>query len=86
MLDLDGIEQSLPIDRGRTHWQGCYTEWRHRACAIVRLLALARAGRLMRAAGANLRVCSAVRETGSCGQCERLWDEAEAAWREADGA
>ena len=52
---------------------------------ISSLLALARAGRLMRAAGANLRVCSAVRETGSCGPCEMLWDEAEDAWREADG-
>src|SRR3990167_7884494 len=61
-----------------------------RAIAALRnsaptLLALARAGRQRRVAGANLRVCSGVRETGSCGECETLWDKAEEAFWEVDG-
>ena len=83
MINLDAIENSLPEDRSRTHWEGCYTEWDHRACAIVRLLALARAGRKMYEAGQSM-LDATVEGNIKLGHQKEL-DSALAAWRGADG-
>ena len=93
MIDLDELEKDLRTAGLLRHFKsGIATRLNHEEWAALSeltnaaptLLALARAGRLMREAGANLRVCSAFRNTGSCGQCEAEWDKAETAFREAD--